>query len=115
MTSEIINSAIFSHKAWVAKFRNIVEGIDSEKIDPFKLGDHATCEFGRWLKSPQALGTLGANSLANISNLHGQSLKLAGEMAQQLLRNNSKLANRDQLNELNVLSKQIVQLLLIYK
>lgn len=104
-----IDDAILAHVNWVARFSNVISGIDREAIDPARAGDPRACEFGQWLRD-QAADLMDAGVLERIHALHDQFHETAGSLAGLL----HKSAYRDsgaQVQRLEALSGELLDAL----
>ena len=110
MDTTRIESAISSHQAWVARFRSILSGISTEKIDFDVARDDTRCAFGQWLHSDAAQFD-NPVSHERVKALHRSFHEIAGDIT-VMIRDNRDRADVDAyMVEFDNLSKQLVGLL----
>jgi hypothetical protein len=110
MDTTRIESAIASHQAWVARFRSILSGISTEKIDPDVARDDLRCAFGQWLHSETARFD-NPVSHERVKALHRAFHEIAGEITVMIRDNHERAGIDAYMIEFDNLSKQLVGLL----
>jgi hypothetical protein len=110
-----IDDAIVAHRAWVARFQSSLKGLNTEKFDLSKARDDSACELGQWLRAPASSTVLSADLHRTISVLHQTFHEIAAQIAHQINQYESQETCQEYLLELDALSKELVQTLMIAK
>jgi len=109
-----IDEAILSHRRWVVKFRDSIQGVAKEEFDIYMASDHATCDFGQWLYAKAKI-VIAPELLEHTINLHKSFHEVAGKIAMMINCNDDSEELDQFLLELDNLSRQLINLLLVSK
>jgi methyl-accepting chemotaxis protein len=113
MTEEI-DKAIVAHRAWVTRFRNIIEGISRERFDPVDLRNDTICAFGRWLHGEPA-PIADAAALTEIKVEHRHFHEIAAQIAIMLHQEFPRDEIDAYMTEFDAMSKRLIDRLLLLK
>jgi len=109
-----IDDAILSHRRWVVKFRDSIQGVTNENFDIDLARDHATCDFGQWLYANAKI-VIAPALLEHIISLHKSFHEVAGKIA-EMINNKEEAENYVTLiDELDKSSQELINLLLASK
>jgi hypothetical protein len=112
MNKETIDAAILAHRGWVSRFKTAFRGINTEYFELSKTVDPDACDLGKWLHVARSHHQLNQETHDRLQDLHVRFHKLCGVLAVQLNQRSAGHTYQAEIDELDVISKSIVQLLL---
>lgn len=105
-----IDHAISAHISWLARFQNVLLGIDRERFDPQHISDPTLCAFGQWLLAHPDF-TADTEQAERVKTLHQRFHEKAADVAKLLGSYASRHVIDAQWQQLSELSAQLVELL----
>lgn len=105
-----IDDAISAHISWLARFQNVLLGIDRERFDPQQISDPTLCAFGRWLQAHPDF-TANAEHVKRVETLHQRFHEKAGTIAKLLGDYARHHVIETHFQQLSELSGQLVEIL----
>ncbi len=106
----VFDNTISAHIAWLVRFENVLNGTDLQTFDPKAVRDDTICEFGRWLiANPSVFPKV--EFFEKVKNLHHDFHGKAAEIASLLGSKSDPTVIRQQLDQLQDISSQLVELL----
>ncbi len=107
MNNTIVD-AIVGHRSWVVRLRTALTGINTEVFDLSKVRDDTACALGRWLLTEHAMAWLGEEAYKEIVTLHQMFHDMAGSIAEQIKRYDSRETVSSMMIEFDDLSRKLV-------
>lgn len=114
MSDAIIESAILAHRNWVTQFRNSIQGRENEPFDVSRAFDDTVCILGKWLLG-DAQTMMEPEQYSKIVLLHKHFHEIAGQIAILINRRADSEDIVAMFAEFDLLSKELVKLLLASK
>jgi hypothetical protein len=108
--SSVIDEAILGHVNWVMRFHHLVEGINSDAIDPKQIADDSICDLGRAMRTDPAMFE-SAEHLDCIDKLHKSFHEIAAEIVWLIQQPDSGSEARAKLAHLDDLSGKLINAL----